>query len=59
MLILGRRPGEYVILNDNIKIEVVKGKGGDLRLAIDAPKDMVILRGEKYEEQLQKNIAER
>lgn len=55
MLILGRRPGEYLVINDTIRIEVVKGKEGDLRLAFDAPKEIPILRGEKYEAIRQKD----
>ncbi|HHX24940.1 MAG: carbon storage regulator [Tepidanaerobacteraceae bacterium] len=46
MLVLGRKPGEYVMIGDNIKIKVVKSDEGDLRLAIDAPKDLSIVRGE-------------
>ena len=49
MLVLGRRPGEYVVIDDKIIVKVVKGTNGDLRLAIDAPKDMKIVRGEKIE----------
>ncbi|WP_243388527.1 carbon storage regulator [Bacillus kexueae] len=49
MLVLGRKPGEYVVINDNIKVKVVKSNKGDLRLAIDAPKNVPIVRGEVYE----------
>jgi carbon storage regulator len=49
MLVLGRKPGEYVMIGDEIKVEVVKSKDGDLRLAIDAPRDIKIVRGEIYE----------
>lgn len=49
MLVLGRKPGEYIMIGDRVKVEVVKSKEGDLRLAIDAPKDVPIVRGEIYE----------
>lgn len=49
MLVLGRKPGEYIIINDNIKIKVIKSETGELRLAIDAPKDVKIVRGEVFE----------
>jgi len=49
MLVLGRRPGEYVMIGDKIKVKVVKGKEGDLRLAIEAPKEFQIMRGELLE----------
>ena len=37
MLVLGRKPGEYVVIGENIKVKVVKSDKGDLRLAIEAP----------------------
>ena len=48
MLSLGRNPGEYLVINGNIVIQVVSVEG-ELRLAIDAPKDNSIVRGEIYE----------
>ncbi len=48
MLSLGRNPGEYVVINGNIIVEVVS-IDGSLRLAIEAPKEMRIERGENYE----------
>lgn len=48
MLMLGRNPEEYVVIGDDIVVKVVS-VDGDLKLAIDAPKDMPILRGEVYE----------
>lgn len=54
MLVLGRQPGEYVMIGDTIKVKVVRSNKGDLRLAIEAPKDIAITRGEVYEQQLQK-----
>ena len=49
MLVLGRKPGEYVMIGENIRVEVVRSKEGDLRLAIDAPRDIKIVRGEIHE----------
>jgi len=54
MLVLGRKPGEYIVIGENIKVKVVKSENGDLRLAIEAPKNVKITRGEVWEEQ-QKN----
>lgn len=51
MLVIGREPGEYVMIGDNIKIKIVKSEHGKLRLAIDAPKEISIVRGEIWEEQ--------
>jgi carbon storage regulator len=49
MLVLGRKPGEYVMINENIKVMVVRSDEGDLRLAIKAPKNVSIIRGELLE----------
>ncbi|WP_053955789.1 carbon storage regulator [Inediibacterium massiliense] len=51
MLVIGRKPGEYVVINENIKVKVVKSNDGDLRLAIDAPREVRIVRGELYEQE--------
>lgn len=48
MLSLGRNPGQYIVINGNIVVQVVS-VDGMLRLAIDAPKDIHIERGENYE----------
>lgn len=50
MLVLGRKPGEYVMIGD-IKVQVVKSRQGDLRLAIDAPPGVKIIRGEVLEKE--------
>lgn len=51
MLVLGRKPGEYVMIDDNIMVKVVRSDEGDLRLAIDAPREVKIMRGEVYEKE--------
>lgn len=50
MLVVGRTPGQYIVIGDGIKVRVVKSNDGDLRLAIEAPKELPIWRGELYEE---------
>lgn len=54
MLVLGRKPGEYVVIGDEIIVKVVRSEKGDLRLAIDAPRELNIIRGEVYEAGLEK-----
>jgi carbon storage regulator len=44
MLVLGLKLDETLTINDNIKLKVIKVKEGSLRIAIDAPKDVTILR---------------
>lgn len=49
MLALTRKIGEQIIIGDNITITVVDVKGDSIRLAIDAPKEIKIYRGEIYQ----------
>ena len=47
MLILQRKPGESLLIGDEIEVTVVSVEaGGRVRLAIQAPRDMRILRNE-------------
>lgn len=55
MLVLGRKPGEYVVIGENIIVKVVRSEEGDLRLAIDAPRDINIVRGEVFEANQKEN----
>ena len=56
MLVLGRKPGEYIMIGDDIMVKVVKSENGDLRLAIEAPREVIITRGEVWEELQQKKV---
>ena len=49
MLILTRRIGETLIINDNVKITVLAQKGNQVRLGIDAPKDITVHREEIHQ----------
>ncbi len=46
MLVLTRRLGEGLIIGDNIKITVEKINKGQIKIGIEAPKDVVIAREE-------------
>ena len=46
MLILTRRESEKIIIGDNIEIQVCGIKGSIVRIGIDAPKEMNIVRKE-------------
>ena len=46
MLILSRKPGDAILIDGGIRIEVVAGEGGGVRLGIDAPREIAIVREE-------------
>ena len=48
MLVIARKNGQKLIINDNIEITVVDSKNGCCRLAINAPKEVKIYREEVY-----------
>lgn len=46
MLVLGRRVGEGIWIGDDILVKVSSIQGNQVKLAIDAPRDVNILRCE-------------
>ena len=46
MLILGRKPGDSILIGDGIRVVVLACDRGGVRLGIEAPADVTILRGE-------------
>ncbi len=57
MLVLSRRPGESLRIDEDIRITLVACSAGQVRLAIDAPDDVEILREEVYERIASANLA--
>ncbi len=44
MLVLTRREGEQIVIAGNIRITVVQLKGGTVRLGIEAPREIPVVR---------------
>ena len=55
MLVLSRKKGESLIIGENIELQVVDIQGDKVRLGINAPRDVSILRKELREEIKQAN----
>lgn len=55
MLVVTRKKDESILIGDNIEIKIIKIDDGSVKLAIEAPKDITILRSELYNEVQQEN----
>ncbi len=50
MLTIGRKPGEYIVIGENIVV-TADYEDGIMRISIDAPKEVRIMRGEVWEQE--------
>lgn len=57
MLVLTRKPGESIRIGENVVIKVLDAGGGQVKIGIDAPKEMTIHREEIYERIKSENVA--
>lgn len=46
MLVLSRKPGQKIHIGENVVIEVMRVHGHSVRIAIDAPREVNVRRGE-------------
>lgn len=49
MLKLSIRPGEYLMIGDNVKVIFTGGSGKNLHLLVDAPKEVSVVRSKAAE----------
>ncbi|SVD80888.1 uncharacterized protein METZ01_LOCUS433742 [marine metagenome] len=58
MLVLSRKPNESIIIDGHIKVSVLRVDSGDaVRLGVEAPLDIRVMRKEIYDEILASNQA--
>ena len=55
MLVVKRKQGEGIKIGDDIEITIIKLEDNTVKIAIEAPKDIKILRSELYKEILEEN----
>ncbi len=46
MLVLSRKVNQELVIGGNIRIKVIKAKGNTVRIGIEAPEDVRVVRGE-------------
>lgn len=56
MLVITRKKGESLLIGDDIEITISKIDDGSVKIAIEAPKEIRILRKELYKEVESENI---
>ena len=56
MLVVTRKQGESILIGDDIEISGSKIEDGSVKIAIQAPREMAILRKELYKEVEKENI---
>ncbi len=56
MLILSRKKGQKLIINDNIEVVVIDSDNGVVKLGVNAPKSIGIYREEIYKELKKANL---
>lgn len=55
MLILNRKENESIIISDNVEIKILSIDEGKVKIGIEAPRDITILRKEIYDEIIEEN----
>jgi carbon storage regulator len=55
MLVLTRKANESIIIADNIKIEILEIRGEKVKIGIEAPRELHILRDELHQEVTEQN----
>lgn len=57
MLILSRKKDESIIIDGNIEIKIIEIEDGKVKIGIEAPKNIEILRKELYKKMQEENLA--
>lgn len=52
MLVLTRKVGETIVIADDIVVTVLEIRGGQVRLGVEAPREVSILRSEVQDQAL-------
>ena len=56
MLVVTRKEGQSILIGEDIEISITNINDGSVKIAINAPKEMTILRKELYKEVENENV---
>jgi len=56
VLVVSRKVGERILIGDKITVVVVKVSGGGVRIGIEAPREMAVVREELAEQMRQEEL---
>jgi carbon storage regulator len=59
MLVLSRKIDESILISNNIELIIVDIIGDKVKIGINAPKDVRILRSEIYEKMSKQNVVQK
>ena len=57
MLVLSRKPKESVVINGNVTVSILRVDNDNVRIGIEAPREVNVMRYEIYEEIRKNNQA--
>ena len=57
MLVLSRKLDESIVIGDDIRVKIISVEKGMVKIGIDAPSDVSIMRSELLEDVKESNIA--
>ena len=57
MLVLSRKPGECIYIGEDISVKIVRIDGRQVRVMIDAPKEIPIVREELLQRQFEVSLS--
>ena len=56
MLVLARKVGQSIVVNDNVEILIIEVRGDQVRLGIEAPRSIPVHRKELFEQIRAENL---
>lgn len=56
MLVLSRKPGQSLVIGGNVVVTILEAEGDRVKIGVDAPREVSVLRGELHAELRRENL---